>query len=643
MKVKNILITICCLFVASSCSYLDIIPDDVPTMDMVFDNRHNAEKMLTTCYTFVPYHASPWQNPGLSAGDEVWNSMENTAYYTNRTAFNIAKGNQNTNDPYLNYWSGGQDAYNMWVGIRDCNIMLEGIDRVPDMSMNEKARWKAEVKVLKAYFHYWMLQLYGPIPFVDESIDVSAPPETVRVYREPVDVVVEKIVALLDDAIESDALPMNIRAQETELGRLTLPAAAAIKAKVLTLAASPLFNGNPDFATEKNHEGVPLINPIEDPLKWEKAMNACLEAIDIAHEAGHRLYEFDDMLMDPISDTTHLELTLRNTITSRFNRELIWGCGNNETVTLMGIVNPPLTAYHQGQQIPWCKSMHSPTLNVAEQFYTNNGVPIDDDITWDYDNRYKTDFAPEDHFYYIEPGARTANLNFNREPRYYAYLGFDRGKWFNMEAPSDKQSFIIRNKFRETAGMSMNNYSITGFFVKKLVSYKLVMTESTHTGGTLAYSFPIIRLADLYLMYAEARNEHLEAPDEEVWGYVQKVRTKAGLDRETGSLVDTWSKYSARNKNAPLTKVGMQEIIRRERLIELSFEGHRFFDLRRWRLSMELLNKPIRGWNVSEANEEGYYQPVNIYIRKFMPRDYFWPIKLEDIYKNTNLKQSPQW
>ena len=627
----------------ASCNFLDVIPDNVADFDMVFENRHNAEKMLTTCYTFVPYHASPWQNPGLSAGDEVWNSMDKTAYYTNQTGFNIAKGNQNTNDPYVNYWSGGQDGYNMWVGIRDCNIMLENIDKVPDLTLPEKERWKAEVKVLKAYFHFWMLQLYGPIPFVDESIDVSAPPETVQVFREPVDVVVEKIVALLDEAINSDALPMNIRIQETELGRITLPAAMAIKAKVLVLAASPLFNGNPDFRGYVNKEGTPLINPVEDRAKWETAREACREAIDTAHEAGHELYVFNDMLMNPISDTTLLELTLRNTVTSRFNKEMIWGCGKNESMTLTGIVNAPLTAYQQGQQIGWSKSMHNPTLDVAEQFYTRNGVPINDDNTWDYDNRYKTDDVPEGHEYYIEANSRTANLNFYREPRYYAYLGFDRGKWFNLEAPSDKQSLIVRNKFRETAGMSMNNYSITGFFAKKLVSYKLVMTESTHTGNTLEYAFPIIRLGDLYLMYAEVLNECKEIPDSEVYEYIQLVRDKAGLDKETGSLVDTWAKYSISNKTAPRTQTGMREIIRRERLIELAFEGQRFFDLRRWRLASEYLNRPIRGWNVSEATEEGYYQPVYVYFRKFYPRDYFWPIKLNDIYSNPNLLQSPQW
>lgn len=625
-----------------SCNYLDIVPDGLPTMDMVFTTRQNAEKMLMTCYAYMPEHANVYQNPGLGAGEEVWNCSEKTFYYSNSTSFAIAKGNQNTNNPYLNYWSGGNDGKNMFVAIRDCNIFIDNIDNVPDMTDTEKRRWKAEAKVLKAFYHYWLLQLYGPIPFVDESIDVSASPEEVKVVREPVDEVVSKIVALLDDALSDDGLPLNIRVQLTEMGRLTRPAALAIKAKVLTLAASPLFNGNPDFKDYKNDEGVELINSVEDPQKWELARVALKEAIDVALEAGHDLYQFNETLMDQISDTTRLELTLRNTITGRFTQELIWGLGDNYTQTLTGIVNAPLTAYQQGKKIDWTKSMHNPTLDVAEQFYTNNGLPIENDKTWDYGNRYEVADVPEGHEYYIGENLRTAKLNYYREPRYYAWVGFDCGKWFNMEAPDDKHAYVLHNKAEETAGRALDNYSITGFFAKKLVNYKLVMTESNNTGGTITYSFPIIRLSDLYLLYAEVLNECKAAPDNEVYEYIQKVRDKAGLDRETGGLVQTWAKYS--NKpDMVKTKAGMREIIHRERMIELSFEGQRFFDLRRWRSMLEYANRPIRGWNVSEKSESGYYQVKYIYFRKFTPKDYFWPIKLDDIYKNRKLKQSPLW
>jgi len=635
----------------NSCdNYLDIVPDDVPTIDLAFANRQNAERFLATCYSYVPPHGNVWRNPALSAGDEVWNCDERTFYHSNTTSFRIAKGLQNTSNPYLNYWSGGNDGTNLFVAIRDCNIFLENIESVPDILSSERDRWIAEVKVLKAFYHYFLMQLYGPIPIIKENIPVSASVEEVKVIREPVDDVVAYIVELIDEAtadktFADPALPLAIRAFATEMGRLTLPAALAIKAKVLTLAASPLFNGNPDFRDYMNEEGVNYISAEEDPSKWETARDALKEAIDYAHTAGHGLYEFDDRLTgltEPVSDTTMLELTLRNTITSRFSKELIWGLGNNDVTTLQGVVNAPLTAYHQGQKISWVKSMHNPTLNVVEQFYTQNGVPINEDRTYNYEDRYQVMDVPEGHEYYIIDDFRTAYLNYYREPRYYAYLGFDGGKWFNMEVSSDKNAFAIHNKAGQLAGRALDNYSITGYFVKKLVNYKLIMRQGQDTGGTISYAFPIIRLADLYLLYAEALNETMEVPDQEVYEYIQLVRDKAGLDKETGGLVETWREFS-NNPTKPTTRSGMRDIIRRERLIELSFEGQRFYDLRRWRLAMQYLNQPIRGWNVNERDELGYYQVTYIAYRNFMPRDYFWPISNADLYRNDRLVQSPQW
>lgn len=625
----------------SSCSFLDIVPDNVATMDMAFSTRANAEKMLYTCYNYIPSTASPWGNPGIGASDEVWNCSEKTYYYTNETAFRIAKGLQNVSDPYLNYWSGSGGGSNLFIGIRDCNIFLEKVGEVPDIDNAERERWIAEVKFIKAYLHIWLFQLYGPIPFIDENIDVAASPEEVLVAREPVDDVVRKIVALLDEAIYEGNLPDEIRIMDTEAGRITRPGAMAIKARLLTYAASPLYNGNTDFSFYVDAEGRNLINPTYDPKKWEVARDACKEAIEAALAAGHDLYEFDEPVRN-ISDTTRLELTLRHTITKKFGQELLWGLGRRNTRDLLGICAPPLTSYHLSNQLGWVKREHNPTMDVVETFYSNNGLPIEEDKEYDYENRYKVVEVPEDHEYYIDTTARTAVLHINREPRFYAWIGFDTGKWFNMEVSDDEHSYVLNSKVDGLAGRGMENYSVTGFFTKKLVSYELVMTQSNNTGEICShYAFPIIRLGDLYLLYAECLNECKETPDDEVYEYIQKVRTKAGLDKETGSLVNTWATYS-KNPDKPKTKDGMREIIQQERMIELSFEGQRFFDIRRWKTAMDWCNRPVRGWTITETGD-AFYIPNYIYFQTFTPKDYFWPIKLDDLYRNKKLQQSPLW
>jgi hypothetical protein len=628
--------------------YLDLVPDDVPTMELAFNNRQNASRFLYTCYGYMPQAANVQSSPALETGDEVWNCYERGFYYTNQTSYAIAQGRQNASSPLLNYWSGGNNGSNLFIALRDCNIFLENIGNVLDLEQSERDRWIAEVKVLKAYYHYFLMQIYGAIPIIRENIPVSADPAAVQVVREPVDDVIKYIVGLIDEATADKesampSLPLNIRSQDTELGRLTLPAALAIKAKILTLAASPLFNGNPDFKNFKNEAGKNFINPDEDPTRWEAARDACREAIEYSIKGGHKLYEFDDYLMYEVSDTTMHELTLRNTITSRFNKELIWGLGDNGVLDLQSLSNAPLTAWHQGHQLGDNRMFHNPTLTVVEQFYTRNGVPIEEDKTYNYNDRYKVFNSPaEGHGYYLIQDFRTAYLNMYREPRYYAWLGFDGGKWFNMEATDDKSSFGVRAKANETAGQGNENFSITGYFAKKLVSYKIIMTQASSNIGTTSYTFPIIRLSDLYLLYAEALNECKSQPDNEVYEYIQKVRDKAGLDKETGGLVETWQAFSDL-PDKPTTKIGMRDIIRRERLIELSFEGQRFYDLRRWRLSFEYLNRPIRGWNVSEKDETGYYRETYIFNRKFDIKDYFWPIRQQDLYVNPKLIQNYGW
>lgn len=157
------------------------------------------------------------------------------------------------------------------------------------------------------------------------------------------------------------------------------------------------------------------------------------------------------------------------------------------------------------------------------------------------------------------------------------------------------------------------------------------------------YAFPntIIRLADIYLLYSEALNESLDKPNDEVYKYIQLVRHRAGLDKGT-TLQDTWSKYSV-NPNKPLTKEGMREIIHRERLIEMQFEGKRLNDLRRWKKCGQYFNAQMRGLNIMEETPELFYVPRVIYTRSFSVRDYLWPLAQGDLNKNTRLVQNPLW
>ncbi|MCH5719222.1 RagB/SusD family nutrient uptake outer membrane protein [Niabella hibiscisoli] len=216
--------------------FLDIVPDNVATMDNAFTLRQEAEKYLFTCYSYLPNDGSTVSNPGFLAGDEM--STPLTSRYGDY-AINLPRGNQNVTNPFFNYWD-GNGAPALFRGIRDCNVFIENMkdmSKVPDIGPDERSRWIGEAMFLKAYYHYLLLRAYGPIPITDINIPVEAPVEQFRVKRSPVDEVVNYIASVYDSA--AARLPGLIVNRVDELGRVTKPAALAMKAKMLVLAASP--------------------------------------------------------------------------------------------------------------------------------------------------------------------------------------------------------------------------------------------------------------------------------------------------------------------------------------------------------------------------------------------------------------------
>lgn len=153
-----------------------------------------------------------------------------------------------------------------------------------------------------------------------------------------------------------------------------------------------------------------------------------------------------------------------------------------------------------------------------------------------------------------------------------------------------------------------------------------------------SYPFPEFRFSDLLLYYAEALNEIKDAPDGEVYKYIDMVRERAGLE----GVKESWDKYST-NRNKPLTKAGMREIIQQERAIELCCESAHFWDSHRWKTALKEQNQTLKGWNVLTKDLLDYYTVTPLFTQKFTYRDYFAPIPESDIIKNPLLIQNPGW
>jgi len=630
---KIIYLTIVCMTMLSSCKeYLDVVPDNIATLEYAFRNRVGAEHYLFTCYSYMPLHGSA--NDPAMVGDEIWSNPGRSGNFPNRGCYLMEYGH-NLASPYLNYWDGTNYGSALWKGIRDCNIFMANIDKVKDLEEFDKIRWIAEVKFLKAYYHFYLLELYGPIPIVRENLPITASPDEMMVYREPVDEVIEYIVELLDEA--SPDLPLIIDNRIAEMGRITQAISLSVKAKVLVTAASPLFNGNADYKMMVDNRGKQLFNQTYDKTKWTKALEACKIAIDTCESAGLSLYYFNNTALG-LSDETKTILAVSQKVTDKWNNETIWGWARNDNphssrdieCFTIAPLDPNHRAFTGGGT--W-----APTMKMAEMFYSKNGVPIEEDATYDYNNRYELTTVPATDKYMMQPGYVTAKLHMNREARFYGSIGVDGGWWFGLGRFNDNAQWPIQSKMGQISGrQGIERFSPTSFYLKKRYNYESTYNVTTYLEKR--WNFPVFRLADLYLLYAESLNETLDAPTPEVSKYVDMIRARGGLK----SVAESWTGYSIYPQKH-LTQAGMRNIIHRERNIELSFECHHFWDMRRWKEAFENFSQPVKGWNVNGSDPKEFYQVTVVKMIDYTPRDIFWPIRQGELSVNKNMVQNPGW
>ena len=636
---KKILYFIIILTGLNSCNYLNVVPDNIATIEYAFRNRIVTQKYLYTCYSYLPQQGSISNDVAMSGGDDSWFHT-----FINWSTRSFARGMQNSSNPYMNFWSNEQGAdKNLWQGIRDCNIFLENIDNVRDVPVYEKKRWKAEVKFLKAFYHFYLFRMYGPIPIIKENQPISASVAAVKMYRAPVDTVVTFITDLMAEAALD--LPTESGVLEgTEAGRINNLIATSVRAEVLVYAASPLFNGNTNYASIVDNRGVHLFPQTVDENKWKLAATACKEAIDLCVTQKKSLYNVVDVLTSNAPQPLQLQTTYRQAICDRWNQELIWGGTNYNCSELSRQAQAKIMRFEATHSIS-IRSEWGPTLKMINLYYSKNGVPINEDTEWLnngwYDNRFKIRPEPSsgDEKYYVKEGQKTVYLHYNREPRFYASIGFDQGIYFGNGYYNFPDNVTYTAFFaKQWAGLSSASecFSITGYSVKKMHSFKNAVSFSSD--AVEYFPFPIMRLADLYLLYAEALNE-ANGPVDEVFTYLDAIRARGGLK----GVKESWSTFST-NPSKPSTKEGLRSIIQNERNIELAFEGKRFWDIRRWKQIAELNIQP-QGWNASGENAEDFYKVTNVAQKpvKFSVKDYFWPIKEYELSVNENFIQNYGW
>lgn len=669
MKKVSLYIVSALLFLGgtSSCDYLDIVPDNTQEVTTLFETKDRALAALSKCYEYMPQYEK-FHESMIFAGDEFVGRLDSEVANGrgNTRGEKLMRGWQSASDPILSFWNGAGGAKHLYQGIRYCNIFLENINAVPDMTDEEKLDCAAQVKMLKAYYHFYLIRNYGPIIIADKNLPPSASVEEVRQERQPVDVCFKYVVDLIDDVLYNKDADGNIISEKADLeptrssaflGQIDKMIAKAIKAQVLLYSASPLFNGNSEFYSNfKGNHGELLFNIEYDKEKWKKALDAIDEAINYAEQKGKKLYKFDGAVKEfdqkvfygdkgdgvGASEIVQYCYNSRFSITDPWNDECVWGFsgldyegqGSISHSTNMRSLENPGTPEYAWQWV-------GADYKVLELFYTKNGVSIDEDRTFDYEGRRNLVTIPDDTYHkgYVQPGETTVDLVLNREPRFYAWIAFDRGVWRTHDKKYD-----LKMRYYERPGGRRPDNNGTDFYWTGIGIKKFVHPESTsgHWARVVKFPQPIIRLADLYLMYAEAYNEYY-GPDQKVYDKLNAIRERAGLRKIEDVYADA---TVVTNVGKHLTQEGLRQIIQKERQIELCFEaGNRYYDILRWKRASEFFLTPVQGWQAQEGREaETFYVLTTLQLREWQtPRDYLFPLPLGEMDKNPKLIQNPGW
>ncbi|MDF3076813.1 MAG: hypothetical protein K0S09_702 [Sphingobacteriaceae bacterium] len=472
---------------------------------------------------------------------------------------------------------------NFYNNIRNANIFLANVDKAP-LSEAKKKRVKAEARFIRTLHYFFLTRSFGGVPLLGDRVyDLAdAPTEKRATYEECVNYMISEL-----DAI-APQLPPNYTGDD--YGRITKGAALALKSRILLFAASPLYNGG---STAVDPELIKVTAyPTFDKNRWEKARLAAKAVMDLG------IYTLNiDNSNAPTSQwsgsSTGKGYGFYNLFLTRVNNEFI--------------LPRPLPPGKQTEVVSNPKTRGGanfyfyPTQELVDMFPTINGKPISTDVK-----------SPTNSSGYDE-----ANPYANRDPRMSATIVYNQSMMFlnSTKALAPVNTYVGAPQDGIVA-ISSNTATITGYYNRKLTSEETAVTG----GSNIQRSLPIIRYAEILLNYAEATNEMGNSA--EAMQTLVPLRLRAGINAGTNGMYGLPVNPSVDDA---------RKIIQNERAIELAFEQHRIWDMRRWKIGDLIDGKFLHGMRITKTGSKYTYERVEVRTRYFKPIYYYFPIPKDDV------------
>ena len=628
---------------ASCTDYLDKTPDSNVSSDQAFKNFTNFQGYVEEMYNCIPSKESNYWCTTFNWGeDEIMNTGLGDSHVT--AHFDLGD---------YRHWYGDQQSFlhtddlnptktdkyshsleHAWYCIRKCNLGLANLDKMTDCTQEEKNIIKGQLLFFRAWWHEEMIAFFGGMPYVDTVLDGSQALTLPRLtYQECAKKCAEDFRAAADllpndwdkTAVGKKTLGKN------EL-RITKVCALGYMGKVLLWAASPLNNLRAEVGASKN--GDTYKYNVELAAQAADALGEALAQVN----SGKTPYALAEYKYSNIYDHVAKDGSKSNFSEIFYTTGKNWKQPGSTEAILRGpyigenssnwnftkLWGPKLNGIVEHDAL-----IHQPTANYVNYYGMANGLPLDDP---------DSGFDPKHPFK-------------NRDPRFYHDIVFDGFKYINMTIAKEEDDYQFKyiqmytgSNLRSSASQGCR----TGYYCQKLVPHQANKYDEMYNwGGALQCDLPYMRLADLYLMYAEAgaavqganyKSSKLNLTAAEAIN-VLRERVKAG--HVADKFMNDQKKF-------------MDEV-RRERAVELAFEGFRWNDLQRWLLLTEYPYniktsqefKRVGNFDYTkndprEAEVTGWSEK-RIVTRDFSEKHYLLPLKESDVYLYPEFGQNPGW
>ncbi|HRN15787.1 MAG TPA: RagB/SusD family nutrient uptake outer membrane protein [Xylanibacter oryzae] len=562
-------------------TFLNKQPSNELTEDQVFGDWALMEQFHYDTYNFIRNGACRINNSWLDAATD----LAETSYGTGgtRTTFNIGNyygtgGANELTDTWERYYRGIRKCNQVILHLTDSTLMVpKPADLSKTLYESRKLNYISESRFLRAYFYWEMYLRYGPIPIVTDVLDPDGDLLSKYTTRPTTkEYVVDFILKELKEC-ESGLLTYADTKDATYAGRINQPTARALYSRIM------LYMASPHYSTESG-------------ITWQQASDAAKSFID---DYGSN-YSLMTSSTGSISAYNNAWLL---TSYNDANKEVIF-FRNDVAIGWDGIKYD--TPVGEGGNGGLC-----PSQNLVDMYDMADGsAPFTS-----YDTTGSPVYTNGKPSINTASGYSDAKMWSNRDPRLQSTILYNGVEWGNgtINVVSGQRDNPIGNQ----------NATPTGYYVRKYIPEAILSSEHTGTSKRL---WSVIRYDEMLLNYAEALNE-VQGPCTDVYNLLDQIRHRAGI---TGNVAD----------RADLkTKDAMRNFIHKERTIELAFEEHRSWDVRRWNVAKEALARPIYGVDV---DTNGNITRKVAQTRVFEDKMYLYPIPETEVWK-TSITNNQGW